>query len=70
MADTPDDLQRKMAELEALRPSLGNAEEIADSLIAWITTPTWDESRAYLETHPALLDTQHDEVVDDLLSAG
>jgi len=50
-------------------PSPANAQEIADSLIAWVNTPTWDESRAYLEAHPALLDPATDAVLAALLTA-
>jgi len=38
-------------------------------LIAWINTPTWDESRAYLEAHPFLLDPSSDVVLAALLQA-
>jgi len=48
-------------------PLPANAQEIAASLSAWLNTPTWAESRAYLEAHPALLDAAHAEYVDGLL---
>ena len=50
-------------------PLPANAQEIADSLIAWINTPTWDESRAYLEAHPELLDPATDAVLAAILQA-
>ncbi len=50
-------------------PLPANAQEIADSLIAWINTPTWAASRAYLEAHPALLDPATDAVLAALLQA-
>ncbi|NJL06424.1 MAG: tetratricopeptide repeat protein, partial [Chloroflexaceae bacterium] len=75
------DTQGSVQSLAAMRQAAGgggapedtplpaNAEEIAASLIAWISTPTWDESRAHLEAHPALLDPTTDAVLATLLHA-
>ncbi len=47
----------------------GDAQAIAAQIVAWIKTPTWAASRAYLEAHPALLEPASDAVFTMLLAA-
>jgi tetratricopeptide (TPR) repeat protein len=41
-------------------------EELAECLIEWVQTPTWADSRAFLEAHPQLLSDEAEQVLDDL----
>ena len=74
------DTQSAMQSLAVIRQAAGvGAEEaddadgkfqaIAAQIVAWINTPTWAASRAYLEAHPALLEPASDAVFTTLLAA-
>ena len=78
---TPEELEALLAQHPELQAALAEAthtmaEQVAEQhpelrlamlLGEWINTPTWDESRAYLEAHPALLDPTTDAVLADML---
>jgi tetratricopeptide (TPR) repeat protein len=56
-ADDPEQLHMTPRKREA---------ELAERLIEWVQTPTWADSRAFLEAHPKLLTEEAEKVLDHL----
>ncbi|MBE7533681.1 MAG: tetratricopeptide repeat protein [Ardenticatenaceae bacterium] len=65
-------LETTVAQLEAASSQIvpEQAQALADSLIAWIQTPDWAASEAYLQQHAATLLTNEAEAVLELLRRG
>jgi hypothetical protein len=56
------DLRERLEALQQAVPPQHEAD-LADRLIEWVQTPTWADSRTYLENHPDLLTDEAEQVL-------